>query len=143
MKPDLEAEAEVGVPVLWLRENDPWREAALGTAHATALAASQLVRIMPGARPGLWLVRDNGLVGAARVGPAGDAVEVRIAPKTRVDRLLFLLDTRPIRALGGPSMSTRGSATNCCRRSRMPSRGPPNGRCREVCSSATATPKRD
>ncbi|WP_217998508.1 McrC family protein [Actinomadura rubrobrunea] len=55
------------------------------------MAASEVVRIAPGPRTGLWRVRDNRLVGAARIGPAHDPVEVRIAPKTPIDRLFFLL----------------------------------------------------
>lgn len=41
----------------------------------------------PGPRPGLWRLRANRWVGAARVG----GIELRIAPKTPVDRVFFLL----------------------------------------------------
>jgi 5-methylcytosine-specific restriction enzyme subunit McrC len=75
------------VTLVRLRENDPWTEHELAGEHAAALAASGIVRIAPGPRSGLWRLRDNGLVGAARVGP----VEVRVRPKTPIDRLFFLL----------------------------------------------------
>lgn len=74
-----------------LGENDPWTEHELTGEQATALAASELARIAPGPRSGLWRVRANGLVGAARVGPTGDPVELRVQPKTPIDRLFFLL----------------------------------------------------
>ncbi|MBO2457272.1 McrC family protein [Actinomadura violacea] len=74
-----------------LRENGPWTEHELTGEQATALAASELVRIAPGPRLGLWRLRDNGLVGAARVGPAAHTVELRVQPKTPIDRLFFLL----------------------------------------------------
>ncbi|WP_202125014.1 McrC family protein [Actinomadura physcomitrii] len=74
-----------------LRENGPWTEHELTGEQAAALAASEIVRIAPGPRSGLWRLRDNGLVGAARVGPAADPVEVRVRPKTPIDRLFFLI----------------------------------------------------
>ncbi|RFS82641.1 restriction endonuclease [Actinomadura spongiicola] len=77
--------------VVQLRENGPWTEHELTPEQVTALSAAGLARVAPGPRPGLWRVRDNGLVGAARAGPAGDPVEIRVEPKTPIDRLLFLL----------------------------------------------------
>ncbi|RKS69080.1 5-methylcytosine-specific restriction enzyme subunit McrC [Actinomadura pelletieri DSM 43383] len=77
--------------VVRLRENGPWTEHELTPEQVTALSAAGLARVAPGPRPGLWRVRDNGLVGAARVGPTGDPVEIRVEPKTPIDRLLFLL----------------------------------------------------
>lgn len=74
-----------------LTEGASWQEEELTAAQAAALSAAQVVRVAPGPRPGLWSVRDNGLVGAARIGPVHDAVEVRIAPKIPIDRLFFLL----------------------------------------------------
>lgn len=40
--------------------------------------------------PGLLRLHNNGLVGAARIGPAHDPVEIRLRPKTSIDRLLLL-----------------------------------------------------
>ncbi|MGW2308388.1 McrC family protein [Actinomadura luteofluorescens] len=77
--------------VVRLQENAPWAEHELTSGQAAALAAAELVRIAPGPRPGLWRLRDNGLIGAARIGPRHDPVEVRVRPKTPIDRLLFLL----------------------------------------------------
>jgi 5-methylcytosine-specific restriction enzyme subunit McrC len=74
-----------------LRENAPWTEWELSADQATALTTTELVRIAPGPRADLWRLRDNGLVGVARVGPAHDPVEVGIEPKTPIDRLFFLL----------------------------------------------------
>ncbi|KWX01818.1 McrBC 5-methylcytosine restriction system component-like protein [Carbonactinospora thermoautotrophica] len=69
-----------------LREGEP-AEHELPAATAAALATSGIVKVTPGPRPGLWRLVAHRLVGAARV--AG--VELRIAPKTPVDRLFFLL----------------------------------------------------
>ncbi|MGH3239774.1 MAG: McrC family protein [Spirillospora sp.] len=77
--------------VVRLRENGPWTEHELTPEQATALAAAGLARVAPGPRPGLWRVRDNGLVGAARIGRGRDPIEIRVEPKTPIDRLLFLL----------------------------------------------------
>jgi 5-methylcytosine-specific restriction enzyme subunit McrC len=74
-----------------LTEGGSWQEEELTTGQAAALSAAQVVRVAPGPRPGLWSLRDNGLVGAARVGPVHDAIEVRIEPKLPIDRLFFLL----------------------------------------------------
>lgn len=52
-----------------------------------ALLHSRIVDVRPDRRLGRWQVRSRGYVGAARVGD----VEVRIAPKLPVDRLLFLV----------------------------------------------------
>lgn len=74
-----------------LTEGGPWQEEELTIGQAAALGAAEVVRVAPGPRPGLWRVRDNGLVGAARIGPAHDPVEVRVEPKISIDRLFFLL----------------------------------------------------
>ncbi|WP_329084791.1 McrC family protein [Streptosporangium sp. NBC_01469] len=70
-----------------LKEGAPPVEYELTTEQVAALAAAKVVRMGPGPRPGLWKVRDNGYVGAAVIG----GVEVRITPKTPIDRVLFLL----------------------------------------------------
>ncbi|WP_133061735.1 McrC family protein [Streptosporangium minutum] len=62
-------------------------EHELTAEQAVALVAAKAVRVSPGTRAGLWKVRDNGYVGAAVIG----GVEVRITPKTPVDRVFFLL----------------------------------------------------
>ncbi|TDD63817.1 restriction endonuclease [Actinomadura darangshiensis] len=77
--------------VVHLRESDSWTEHELTAEQAATLAAADLVRVAPGPRPGLWKLRDNGLVGAARTGPAHDPVEIRVRPKTPIDRLFHLL----------------------------------------------------
>jgi 5-methylcytosine-specific restriction enzyme subunit McrC len=59
----------------------------LSAGQAAELSASGVVRVEPGRRAGLWRISGRGLVGAARI--AG--VEVRIAPKTPVSQLLFML----------------------------------------------------
>lgn len=74
-----------------LTEGGPWQEAELTSGQAAALAASEAVRLAPGPRDGLWRIRDNGLVGAALIGPVHDAIEVRVEPKIPIDRLFFLL----------------------------------------------------
>ncbi|GAA1855918.1 McrC family protein [Actinomadura bangladeshensis] len=77
--------------VLHLGESDPWTEHELTAEQAAILAATDLVRIAPGPRAGLWRLRDNGLVGGARIGPPHGRVEMRVRPKTPIDRLLHLL----------------------------------------------------
>ncbi|WP_162642053.1 McrC family protein [Streptosporangium sp. 'caverna'] len=62
-------------------------ECELTTEQVAALVTARAVRVGPGPRAGLWKVRDNGYVGAAVIG----GVEVRITPKTPVDRVFFLL----------------------------------------------------
>lgn len=71
--------------VLTLRELDPWRVEALSAAEVEWLQASGAVDVRPAGRR--WEVRARGLVGAFRVG----GLEVHIAPKIPVARLLFLL----------------------------------------------------
>ncbi len=70
-----------------LVEGAPPREFELSVEEAAALVRAKAVRIAPGSRAGLWRIRDNGYVGAATIG----GVEVRIRPKTPMDRLFFLL----------------------------------------------------
>ncbi|NEA24765.1 5-methylcytosine restriction system specificity protein McrC [Actinomadura bangladeshensis] len=77
--------------VVHLGESGPWTEYELTAEQAAILAVTDLVRIAPGPRAGLWRLRDNGLVGAARIGPPHDRVEVHVRPKTPIDRLLYLL----------------------------------------------------
>jgi 5-methylcytosine-specific restriction enzyme subunit McrC len=74
-----------------LTEGGGWREEELTAGQVAALSAAEVVRIAPGPRPGLWRIRDNGLIGAARIGPRHDPIEVRIDPKLPIDRLFFLL----------------------------------------------------
>jgi 5-methylcytosine-specific restriction enzyme subunit McrC len=80
-----------------LREGARERETALTPAQAALLAATEVVRITRGSRPGVWRVRDNGLVGSARFGSGPDTVEVRITPKIGIHRLLFLVGYDPVR----------------------------------------------
>ncbi|NKZ06282.1 McrC family protein [Actinomadura latina] len=77
--------------VVQLGEGGSWTEHELTAEQVATLAATALLRIAPGPRPGLWRLRDNGLVGAARIGPAHDPIEIRVRPKTPIDRLLHLL----------------------------------------------------
>jgi hypothetical protein len=67
--------------------NQPSRHhVLLSPAGAQALARSGIVEVQPGQPSGCWRVRDRGYVGATR----DEDIEVRIAPKSSVDRLLFL-----------------------------------------------------
>jgi 5-methylcytosine-specific restriction enzyme subunit McrC len=75
------------VTVIALAETGPAVDCALPDGQAQALARSGVVDVRPGDAAGVWRVRAGRYVGAARVGD----VEVRIAPKTAVDRLLFLV----------------------------------------------------
>ncbi|WP_338677615.1 restriction endonuclease [Streptomyces sp. SCSIO 30461] len=70
-----------------LSESGKAIQAELSPRQAAALTSSRIVRVEPGRRPGLWRISGNRLVGAARIG----GIDVRIAPKTPVARLLFLL----------------------------------------------------
>jgi 5-methylcytosine-specific restriction enzyme subunit McrC len=76
-----------------LKENGGWRNYELTSAQAAALRDANIVE-MRGGRNGVWQLRARrpiGDVGAARLGRRGDAIEVRIAPKIAIDRLLFLV----------------------------------------------------
>lgn len=70
-----------------LSETGPGVEVPLTSGQARALARSDIVTVQPGEVAGRWRVRAGRYVGAARLGD----VEIRIAPKVRVDRLLFLV----------------------------------------------------
>ncbi|HEX6077828.1 MAG TPA: restriction endonuclease [Micromonosporaceae bacterium] len=70
-----------------LREAGRERQIALSAPQARRLAAARVVELRPGVDTDSWLVRAGHMVGAARIGD----VEVRIAPKVPVDRLLFLM----------------------------------------------------
>jgi 5-methylcytosine-specific restriction enzyme subunit McrC len=70
-----------------LTETGPDVEWPLTPAQGRRLARSGVVRSVPSPYdPRSWLVGPAGLVGAARIGD----VEVRIAPKVAIQRLLFL-----------------------------------------------------
>jgi 5-methylcytosine-specific restriction enzyme subunit McrC len=75
-----------------LQENDAWVDKQLPAPEADLLIASKLVDSRPvSAATGQWQLRATGLVGAA-VLTAGDAgVDLRVAPKIDVRRLLFLM----------------------------------------------------
>ena len=73
--------------VISLAETGPGVEVALGGGQAQALSRSGIVAVQPGEAAGRWRVRADRFVGAARVGD----LEVRIAPKLPIDRLLFLV----------------------------------------------------
>jgi 5-methylcytosine-specific restriction enzyme subunit McrC len=75
-----------------LTENGGWQSYELTSEQATELSGANIVE-MRGGHNGGWQLRARrpiGKVGAARFGRRGDAVEVRIAPKITIDRVLFL-----------------------------------------------------
>ncbi|QBI54383.1 McrC family protein [Streptomonospora litoralis] len=74
-----------------LTEHAPQTGVVLTAAQAAALAACELVSMKP--EPGgTWtLTADKGLVGAVRVGPHDADVELRVAPKLAVQRIMFLI----------------------------------------------------
>ncbi|SNS28860.1 hypothetical protein SAMN06265355_11453 [Actinomadura mexicana] len=75
--------------VVRLQEDAPWAEHGLTSDQAAACRhRTGADRARP--RLGLWRLRDNGLGGAARTGPRHGPVEVRVQPKTPIDRLRFL-----------------------------------------------------
>jgi 5-methylcytosine-specific restriction enzyme subunit McrC len=73
--------------VISLSETGSGVEVALAGEQAQALARSGVVDVRPGEAAGTWQVRAGRFVGAARVGD----LEVHIAPKVSIDRLLFLV----------------------------------------------------
>jgi 5-methylcytosine-specific restriction enzyme subunit McrC len=76
-----------------LKENGGWQNYELTPAQAAELSGAKIVE-MRGGRNGAWQLRARrpiGDVGAARFGRRSDAVEVRIAPKITINRLLFLV----------------------------------------------------
>jgi 5-methylcytosine-specific restriction enzyme subunit McrC len=63
-------------------------EVPMTTDQARVLAASEVVSVVPTLdRPGRWFVGPAGKVGAARIGD----LTVRVTPKVKIARLLFLL----------------------------------------------------
>jgi 5-methylcytosine-specific restriction enzyme subunit McrC len=75
------------VTVVQLREAGPAVTVALDAEQARRLAAAEVIDVRPGASAGLWTVRADRKIGAARVGD----IELRIEPKVPIARLLFLL----------------------------------------------------
>lgn len=70
-----------------LTETGPDTEWPLTPAQGRRLALSGVVRAVPSPYdPGSWMVGPADMVGAARIGD----VEIRIAPKVAIERLLFL-----------------------------------------------------
>ncbi|MDT0321548.1 McrC family protein [Streptomyces millisiae] len=80
--------------VLPLREGKKATEHTLTNGQAKLLGDSRLVDISPAAGDNRWQVRartNSPKVGAVRLGRGADAIELRIAPKIAVDRVMFLL----------------------------------------------------
>lgn len=74
-----------------LKESGGWTQWPLTHEQARTIGDSELVDMRPGAG-GVWALRARkGVVGAARFGRGAAAVELSIAPKISVDRLLYLL----------------------------------------------------
>lgn len=73
--------------VLQLREGGPARSVRLTGEQARRLAAARVVDVRPGPEAGTWLLRVDRIVGSARIGD----IELYIAPKVPVSRLLFLI----------------------------------------------------
>ena len=88
-----------------LIENGESLEVRLDAATGVALASSGLVDAAPAFDGHGWVVRPTSKVGAARAG----GVEVHVAPKVPIDRVVFLLGyTYAGRALGdGPGGGRR------------------------------------
>ncbi|MEU3567685.1 restriction endonuclease [Kitasatospora sp. NPDC036755] len=91
MNPDGGAPTDIS-----LREHAPARSVPLDAATGRALAASGVLKsaVPDPYRDGHWLLRAGSLVGAVRIpvpGTGQPAPTVRIAPKTPVRRLFFLL----------------------------------------------------
>jgi 5-methylcytosine-specific restriction enzyme subunit McrC len=73
-----------------LVEGGDWTEVELTEAQARALDAAEFVDVRPvSARR--WRLRARHLVGAARIDSIDGPVEIRIEPKTSIERLLFLI----------------------------------------------------
>jgi 5-methylcytosine-specific restriction enzyme subunit McrC len=75
------------VTVIALAETGPGVDVVLSDEQAQLLARSGIVDVQPSGTVAVWRVRAARHVGAAQVGD----LEVRIAPKVPVDRLLFLV----------------------------------------------------
>ena len=91
-----------------LTENGGWQSYELTSEQATELSGANIVE-MRGGHNGGWQLRARrpiGKVGAARFGRRGDAVEVRIAPKITIDRVLFLADGKLVGDLADPTPSS-------------------------------------
>jgi 5-methylcytosine-specific restriction enzyme subunit McrC len=73
-----------------LTEYGESRIAALTEAQAQALSTSKLVDTVRTGDAGWWELKPGGKVGAVRVG----SLEVRVAPKVDIDRIVFMLGYR-------------------------------------------------
>ena len=74
-----------------LREAGGWCEWPLSPEQARAVSDLDCIDIRPTGRPQVWKLRAKDTVGAVRIGRGTSAVQLRIAPKVTVDRLLYLL----------------------------------------------------
>lgn len=74
-----------------LVEHGELRDVPFGAGAAHALQASKIVTVNPTRNPGRWHVKAKAVVGAAWLGPPGDAVQLWVTPKVAMDRLFFLL----------------------------------------------------
>ncbi len=74
-----------------LTEGGHGHEVELTPAQVGELRASEFVKVAKGSRPSFWRITSSRYVGAIRIGSGADGVEVRIEPKLRIDRLIFLI----------------------------------------------------
>ena len=82
-----------------LKEAGGWTVHRLTDGQARTLSRSELTHLRPSGTPGHWQVRARDQVGAVRLGTGPDsAVQLRIAPKVTVDRILPLLSHAAHRA---------------------------------------------
>lgn len=75
-------------------ENAPATEAWLDPEQAALLAESGFITVRAGPRPGRYLLSAAGSVGVARIG----GTDLRVHPKTPIERLLFLFQYAQDRA---------------------------------------------
>lgn len=85
----------MGERTLHLREGGAPALVALGTATARALGATGAVTVTPTESEGMWTVTPGTKVGAIVVRVSGqELIQVRIAPKLEINRLVFLMGYR-------------------------------------------------
>lgn len=76
--------------VMELEEFGESQTTSMTDTQADALTRTGLVEPIRLSRPGWWELRPSGKVGAVRIGQ----LEIRVAPKIQIDRLIFLLSFR-------------------------------------------------
>ncbi|MEU5837431.1 restriction endonuclease [Streptomyces diacarni] len=84
-------------PTVRLTEGEGWTRWDISPAQARTLADSELVRVRPD--NGCWQLKAKDRVGAVRLGSGGGTLQLSIAPKVEISRLLYFVGHAPERVV--------------------------------------------